>query len=94
MGSVVAITIEMDDALEQRTDALAEALDRTPTSLLSAPITQFLDRHHAQHAFALEAEASWTDYQATGLHLTGVETRAWLARWGDEADIKPPECHG
>lgn len=90
----MAVTIEIDDALKRRMDALAEALDRTPTSLLSEAITQFLDRHYARHAFVLEAEASWTDYQATGLHLTGAETRAWLARWGNDADIEPPECHG
>jgi predicted transcriptional regulator len=92
-GTTMAATIEIDDDLKEQVDALAKALDRSPASLLSEAVRQFLDRQAVRSAFLQEAEASWADYQATGLHLTGAETRAWLARWGDEADAEPPECH-
>ena len=35
----------------------------------------------------------WTDYQATGLHLTFEEADAWLARLEQGQDAEPPECH-
>lgn len=35
-------------------------------------------REEAREDFRREAEASWLEFQATGMHLTGEETRAWL----------------
>jgi predicted transcriptional regulator len=48
----------------------------------------------ARESFKLEAEASWEDYLATGLHLTGDELRAWLHAWGTEDEAEAPACHG
>ena len=44
--------------------------------------------------FREEAEASWAEYDATGLHLTGAEVRAWLATWGTSAEVEMPLPHG
>jgi hypothetical protein len=44
--------------------------------------------------FLQEAEASWADYLATGLHLTGAEICGWLATWGTSAEIEMPLPHG
>ena len=47
----------------------------------------------ARESLKQEAIASWTAYQATGLHLTGDEVAAWLKTWDAEAEAAPPECH-
>lgn len=39
----------------------------------------------------LEGNASWAHYQATKLHLTCDEVRAWLDRWGE--GVEAPACH-
>lgn len=36
--------------------------------------------------------AAWANYQATGLHLTGDEADAWLARLKAGEDVDPPAC--
>jgi predicted transcriptional regulator len=33
------------------------------------------------------------EFQATGMHLTGDETRAWLRGWETDAETKAPPCH-
>ena len=40
-----------------------------------------------------DAADSWSEYQATGQHLTGGETREWLRGWATEAEIDVPPCH-
>jgi predicted transcriptional regulator len=37
--------------------------------------------------------AAWMHYQATGLHLTGEEADAWLARLEAGESDGPPACH-
>jgi len=41
----------------------------------------------------LDALRAWEEYQATGLHLTGEEVDAWLARLEAGEDIDPPAPH-
>jgi predicted transcriptional regulator len=40
-----------------------------------------------------DALAAWMEYQATGLHITGDEADAWLARLEAGEDAEPPEPH-
>jgi len=37
--------------------------------------------------------AAWEHYQNTGLHLTGDETDAWLAKLEAGRRIAQPKCH-
>ena len=56
-------------------------------------IQQYGDREEARESFKQEAEASWVEFQATGMHLTGDETRAWLRTRGTDAETEVPPCH-
>ena len=40
-----------------------------------------------------ELLAAWEEYQATGLHVTHEEMRAWLLSVGTENELPPPEPH-
>lgn len=61
--------------------------------IMREAIQQYEDREEARESFKQEAETSWADLQATGLHLTGDETRAWLGAWGTDAETEVPPCH-
>jgi predicted transcriptional regulator len=39
-----------------------------------------------------DALAAWTEYQETGLHLTGTEVNSWFARIeaGEDPDLPAP----
>jgi predicted transcriptional regulator len=56
-------------------------------------ISQYVDHKEVRESFKKEALASWTDYQETGLHLTGDEVFAWLRTWGTDEERPIPECH-
>ena len=40
-----------------------------------------------------DALAAWTDYQATGRHVTADEADAWLAHHEAGEDAEPPPPH-
>ncbi len=52
-----------------------------------------LKKQTAHADFIEEALASWTDYRATGQHLSGNEVRKWLNTWGTPAEAEVPVCH-
>jgi predicted transcriptional regulator len=56
-------------------------------------IEQYVDREERREQFRQDALAAWAEYQATGLHVTGEEADAWLARLEAGEDAEPPECH-
>lgn len=43
--------------------------------------------------FKQEALKAWAHYLETGLHLTGEEADAWLAKLEAGEDAEAPECH-
>jgi predicted transcriptional regulator len=59
---------------------------RSPESMVSEAIAQYVAREEDQVSFMEEAEASWKSYQETGLHLNSQETHACLGNWGTEGD--------
>ena len=57
-------------------------------------IEQYLTREEQRDAARQSALTAWSDYQATGLHVTAEEADSWLARLESGEDVDPPECHG
>lgn len=86
-------SIEIDDALKNRVENLANLRQKSADSVMREAIAQYVEREEARESFKQEAIESWAEYQETGLHLTGEEVSAWLKTWGTEADAEPPECH-
>ena len=54
---------------------------------------QFVEHEDARQSFRQEAFASWAEYQQSGQHLTGAETREWLRPWGDKEGAMPFMIH-
>lgn len=83
----------LEDTLQAQLADLAHRKQRSQDQLLAEAVRDYLAREDARAGFLAEAEQSWQDYQADGLHLTGEEARAWLRSWGSPDEKAPPECH-
>ncbi len=86
-------SLDIDPKLEARIRELAERQQRSPGSVMTEAIEQYVAREEARVSFDEEEEASWRDYQKTGLHITGDELSAWLDTWGTDPEKEPPACH-
>jgi predicted transcriptional regulator len=89
----VAASVKIDDELKGRIQHLAGLRRRSAHWIMREAIRHYVEREEARESARQEAMASWTDYRDTGRHLTGRETRAWLAKWGSAAETELPECH-
>ena len=89
----MAVSVKLDEALKGRVQHLAASQRRSAHWIMREAIQQYVEREEARESFRQEALASWADYQQTGQHLTGDETRDWLRGWGGEAGTEAPACH-
>jgi len=89
----VATSLEIDDALHARLETLASQRRQSVDGIMREAIEYYVRRAEARESFIQEAEASWAEYQQTGLHITGQELRDWLNTWGTAGEAEPPECH-
>lgn len=86
-------SVKIDHALQTRIRDLAARQDRSAHWIMRQAIEQYVDREERRENFVQEALASWESYRETGLHLTGEEVDAWLARWGSAAESRALDCH-
>jgi predicted transcriptional regulator len=89
----MALSINIDDALKDRIQALATQRQQTPHWIMNEAIRQYVETEEAKASFVNEARQSWQHYQESGLHLTGDEVQDWLSTWGTDQEIDAPECH-
>ncbi len=89
----MAVSVKLDVAEQERLRALSQTRNRSSHYLMREAIRQYLDREEARESFKQEALASWSEYQETGLHLTGGEVAEWLDSWGKERKKKIPKWH-
>ncbi len=89
----MATSIKIDDELKGRVQQLASARDRSAHWIMREAIKQYVEREESRESFLAEARASWENYQATGLHLTGEEVTRWLGDLGTDRDKGMPDCH-
>ncbi len=86
-------SLKLDPETKERVRRLAAACRRTPHWILREAIEQYVDREEKREQFRQDAQAAWEHYQATGLHLTGAEADAWLAKLEQGRKAEPPRCH-
>jgi predicted transcriptional regulator len=56
-------------------------------------IEQYVDREEARERLRQDTLAAWSEYRATGLHVTEEEADAWLARLEAGEEVEPPPPH-
>jgi predicted transcriptional regulator len=86
-------SLKLDVEMKARVQRLAESQRRTSHWIMREAIDEYVSREEKRQSFREDAQASWEHYQRTGLHLTGEEVDAWLAKLEAGEDAELPECH-
>jgi predicted transcriptional regulator len=93
MVTTPTTSMKLDAGVKERLQRLAKARRRSSHWLMREAIQQYLEREERREQLRQDALAAWADYEATGLHTTGEEVDAWLARLEAGEDAEPPEPH-
>jgi predicted transcriptional regulator len=82
--------VEIDAETRARMERLAEARQQTVEEVLHDAVEQYAAREEKRGELLREGQTAWDDYLATGLHASGEEVDAWLARIEAGEDVPPP----
>jgi predicted transcriptional regulator len=85
-------SLKLDHAVKKRVQQLASVRRRSPHWLMREAIEEYVEREEKREKFRQDALAAWDHYQATGLHLTGEEADAWLAKLEAGKRTASPKC--
>ena len=86
------LTIEPDQAAVLC--SIAEEQTCSPDVLVREAISDYIRRQKAEEDDLLQSACeSLEEYERTGLHVTGEEADAWLAKLEKGERVPPPECH-
>ena len=87
------MSVKLDPDTCIRIKHLAATRRRTTHWMMREAIQQYIEREEKREAFRQDTLRAWEEYQRTGLHLTGAEVDAWLAKLEAGEDAEPPACH-
>ncbi|HEY0905798.1 MAG TPA: hypothetical protein VGE17_01240 [Methylophilus sp.] len=71
-------SLKLPDSLKERIAKLAEAAGKTPHAYMVEAIEQEASRGEKYQAFLAEAEASWLEYQKTGIAYAAEDVHAYV----------------
>jgi predicted transcriptional regulator len=86
-------SLKLDPKTKERVQRLASVRRRTPHWILREAVEQYVEREEKRERLREDALAAWNHYQETGLHVTGSEADAWLAKLEAGKRATPPKCH-
>lgn len=93
MPRAATTSLKLDPETKDRIQRLASARRRSPHWIMREAVEQYIEREEKREQFRQDALTAWNHYQATGLHVTGTEADAWLARLEAGKRAAPPKCH-
>jgi predicted transcriptional regulator len=93
VAAVRPVAVKLGQDVRDRIKRLAETRQRTTHWLMREAIQQYVEREEKREAYRQDAIRAWNEYQATGLHVTGEEADAWLAKLEAGEDAEVPDCH-
>lgn len=86
-------SLKLGTELKERVQRLAFARQRSAHWLMREAIEQYVEREELRQKNREDAFNAWSEYQATGLHVTAEEADAWLAKLEAGGEADPPACH-
>ena len=91
--STKPVSVKLESDLRERLKNLADARQRSTHWVMREAIAQYVEREEKREAFRQATLTAWQEYQDTGLHLTGDEMDAWMAKLEAGEDAQLPACH-
>jgi predicted transcriptional regulator len=92
-ANVGTVSVKLDADYRDRLRRLAQNQKRTPHYLMKEAIQGYVEQAEVRQNFINAAEASWLEYEKTGLHNTQDELKSWLSSWGTPSAAPMPACH-
>jgi len=93
MATLSTTSLKLDSTIKERVNRLASARRRSAHWIMREAVEQYVEREEEREQLRQDALAAWADYQTTGLHLTGKEADAWLAKLEAGKRTAIPKCH-
>lgn len=93
MPSTATTSLKLDREMKERLEKLAASRRRSSHWIMREAVEQYVVREEQKEKLRHDALAAWAHYEQTGLHVTGEEADAWLARLEAGEDAAIPECH-
>lgn len=87
------VTLKLDASHRERLKSLAERKGRSPHYLMKEAIARYLKLEEAQQAILQSVDDSFAHFEATGLHNTLDEVRAWSKELDANPNARLPPCH-
>ena len=89
----IPVTVKLDDDVQIRMKALAEARGKSPHWMMREAIRQDVEHGEKRETYRQERLRTWAAYEQTGLHASHAEADAWLTQLANGGNPKPPACH-
>ena len=89
----IAFTTNVPRSLAERVGQFARQQQQSSESIFLDAVSEYLDRQDQRRSFRQDAIDAWNDYQRNGLHVTGDEADAWLAKLEAGEIVTAPDCH-
>ena len=91
--AVIPLAVEVDMELKERLDRLGDSQNRSTFWMMREAIQQYVEREERRAALRRDVLKAWSEYQESGLHLTGDEVVAWVDSWGGDGEQTAHVCH-
>lgn len=92
-AAVRPVAVKLEAGIKERIQRLATARQRTPHWMMREAINQYVEREEKRESLRNDTMKAWSDYKATGQHVTAEEADAWLGNLETGKDLEPPSCH-
>ena len=86
-------SIKLERELKDRVQRLAQSRRRSAHWIMREAVEQYVSREEQRERLCQDALAAWNHFATTGLHVSGEEADAWLAKLENGQNVEPPECH-
>jgi predicted transcriptional regulator len=87
------VTVKLNEQDRERIQALASYKKRTPHYLMREAIEAYLQKEEAQQATLKLIDQGNAHFEATGLHVTTQDMRAWLTAVRSDHGAARPISH-
>lgn len=87
------VTLKLDASYRERLKSLAASKKRSSHYLMKEAIERYLKVEEAQQGILQSVDDSIAHFEATGLHITLDEVRAWSKELETNPDAQLPACH-